>query len=621
MNCERVEELLSAYLDNALAFEEWREVSAHLQICAKCSVMLAEFRRNDALIARLPRVDPDPALRNRIFSSPEYLELTGTFDISSEAHKDWTVPKLPASSLRRDTPGRPQLVAIPGGRSTAPTPSIPPLPPRRSRNSGTFRTLMVVLAATIILAVGIGSFLSLSSLRHQTQVTNNGAITPPTGPIQSGPLSAGVRFVFLRNGALWSILANSSNQQADRLTPGNMTVAANWMVSPAQPGRSAGDMLAYIDLQRAFVHIIRSDGQQNITIKQPLLNRSTQPASIWDTDTGATILNSLAWSNDGSMLAFVAAPNNTNQTRLYIYSTETDMIQMVPVPFSVKGSISHPIWSPDSIRVAFELANNGSVSILDYNTQNRGLLTITNSSESQAGDTVLSLYWSPSVEEPAITWSVGVIGHVHSVWVRRVGVSEAIGPLRLLAGDYVQAIYSPDGDNNKGSWLVTLVAGQTSDLWRIDIVQGSVITRLTSGKQVSFAQWSIDGMRVDYLDALSSGVGILHVVDINTGVDSLIASGVVNDPAPSWSTDGRELVYSTGTRIGIVNLHGSNGTLFLKLNGMASSFAWSVTSPNQVLIAVRDTSQGIYTVDISNNTSQQMDKSGASGPIEWTEIP
>ena len=621
MNCERVEELLSAYLDNALAFEEWREVSAHLQICAKCSVMLAEFRRNDALIARLPRVDPDPALRNRIFSSPEYLELTGTFDISSEAHKDWTVPKLPASSLRRDTPGRPQLVAIPGGRSTAPTPSIPPLPPRRSRNSGTFRTLMVVLAATIILAIGIGSFLSLSSLRHQTQVTNNGAITPPTGPIQSGPLSAGVRFVFLRNGALWSILANSSNQQADRLTPGNVTVAANWMVSPAQPGRSAGDMLAYIDLQRAFVHIIRSDGQQDITIKQPLLNRSTQPSSIWDTDTGATILNSLAWSNDGSMLAFVAAPNNTNQTRLYIYSTETDMIQMVPVPFSVKGSISHPIWSPDSIRVAFELANNGSVSILDYNTQNHGLLTITNSLESQAGDTVLSLNWSPSVEEPAITWSVGAIGHVHSVWVHHVGVGGTSQPWRLLTGDYVQAIYSPDGNNNKGSWLVTSVDGQASDLWRIDIVPGSVFTRLTSGKQVSFVQWSTDGMRVDYLDALSSGVGILHVVNINTGVDSLIASGVVNDPAPSWSTDGRELVYSTGTRIGIVNLHGGNGTLILKLNGMASSFAWSVTSQHQVVIALRDTSQGIYTVDISNNTSQQMDKSGASGPIEWTEIP
>ena len=104
MNCERVEELLSAYLDNALASEEWQEVIAHLQTCTNCSTMLIEFSRNDALISHLPRVSPDPALRNRIFSSPEFLELTGTFDISSEAQQDWTVPKLPAKSPRRDTP-------------------------------------------------------------------------------------------------------------------------------------------------------------------------------------------------------------------------------------------------------------------------------------------------------------------------------------------------------------------------------------------------------------------------------------------------------------------------------------------------------------------------------------
>jgi predicted anti-sigma-YlaC factor YlaD len=96
MNCERVEELLSAYLDNALALEEWREVTAHLQTCTKCSIMLAEFSRNDALISQLPRVSPAPAQRNRIFFSPEFLELTDTFDIRDEAQKDWTVPKLPA---------------------------------------------------------------------------------------------------------------------------------------------------------------------------------------------------------------------------------------------------------------------------------------------------------------------------------------------------------------------------------------------------------------------------------------------------------------------------------------------------------------------------------------------
>jgi hypothetical protein len=38
-------------------------------------------------------------------------------------------------------------------------------------------------------------------------------------------------------------------------------------------------------------------------------------------------------------------------------------------------------------------------------------------------------------------------------------------------------------------------------------------------------------------------------------------------------------------------------------------------------VSVRDMSQGIYMVDTLHNTSLQMDKLGASGPIEWTEIP
>ncbi len=622
MNCEQVEELLSAYLDNALAPEEWREVTAHLQTCTTCSAMLAEFSRNDALLSHLPRVSPDPVLRNRIFSSPEFLELTGTFDVSAEAQQDWTVPRLPSRSPRRDTPGRPQLVAIPGGRSTSPTPSVQPhQPARQRRNSRSQRVLLMVVAASVILVIGIGSLLGLRSWSHQTQATNNGAITPPTGPQQGGPLSAGMRFVFLRDGALWSVLTNNGgNKQADRLTPSNVMVAANWVVSPAQAGRVAGDMLAYVDLQGAFVHIVRSDGQQDTIVKQPLLKSGIQPTSVWDTDTGATILNSLAWSKDGNMLAFVADPTGTGQTRLYIYSTETGITQMVSL--SSKGSVSHPVWSPDGIRLAFEVTNNGLVSIFDYNTQNHGLLTIISGLNSQAEDRVLTLDWSPSPDEPVITWSVGVIGHVHSLWVRRVGVGGAIAPRRLLVGDYVQAIYSRNGHNGVGSWLVvTSVAGHAGDLWRIDVVPGSGFVPLTTDKQVSFAQWSTDGMHVDYLDALSAGVGAFHIVNVMTGVDSLIATAVVNEPAPAWSADSQELVYSTGTHIGVVNLQASNKSQFLKLQGVASTFAWSLSSPHQLVVALRDMYQGIYLVDTSHGTSLQVDKLGASGPIEWTEIP
>ncbi len=74
MNCEQVKELLSAYLDNALAPEERRSVATHLEACPECSEMLADFRRFDALLSRMPRINPDASLRERIFSSQEYLD-------------------------------------------------------------------------------------------------------------------------------------------------------------------------------------------------------------------------------------------------------------------------------------------------------------------------------------------------------------------------------------------------------------------------------------------------------------------------------------------------------------------------------------------------------------------
>ncbi len=628
MNCEQVEELLSAYLDNQLATEERREIASHLHQCRQCNAILTEFRRNDALLRHLPRVSPDPALRERIFSSPEYIELTGTFDARGSApEEDWTMPNLPARHSRRDTPGRPHLVAIPGGRSTSPNPAArssgqAASPIRQSRKTGAWRTLLVAIAAVLFVVIGIGGLLGYSLWSQHTSTANNGAITPPSGFQQTVPLSAGMRFVFLRDGTLWSTLADSSSTQIDRLTPGNVTVASNWAVSPPLPGRSSGDMLAYIDLQQARVHTIRSDGQQDTTIAQPLFKAGVQPTSMWDTTTGMDILNSLAWSVDGSMLAFVADPSGTGQTNLYIYSTVTGTVQVVPLSF--KGSATHPVWSPDGVRLAFEVTHDGVISILDYNTQNRGLLTITGNVDARgnAADTILTLDWSPNLDTPTITWSVGVIGHVHSLWERSVGAGETPEPALLLVGDYVQAIYSRNGHAGTGSWLiVTSFAGRAADLWRIDVTPGSRMVPLTSGKQVNYAQWSPNGMHIDYLDALSSGVGTFHVVNVATGTDSLIAQSVANNPAPAWSADSQQLLYNTGTKIGVVNLQAGNKTQYLKLHGSASAFTWSATSPHQLVVALSDGQPGIYLVDTQHNSSQQLDREGTTGPIAWTEIP
>lgn len=72
MNCEQVEELLSAYLDDQLTGHIYHAVTTHLEGCKHCYAILTSYRRYDALLAQLPRVEPPPYLRARLFSSPTY---------------------------------------------------------------------------------------------------------------------------------------------------------------------------------------------------------------------------------------------------------------------------------------------------------------------------------------------------------------------------------------------------------------------------------------------------------------------------------------------------------------------------------------------------------------------
>ena len=383
-------------------------------------------------------------------------------------------------------------------------------------------------------------------------------------------------------------------------------------------------MLAYIDLKKANVHIIRSDGQEDTAINSPLLNASVSPASIQDTATWATISNSLTWSPDGTRLAFVADPTGTGQTQLFIYSTATG--KTTRVVFSTPGSVSHPTWSPDGARLAFEVSQQGATTILDYNTKINRTLTIANGIgvNATAGQGVLTLDWSPDSDAPTITWSVGSIGHVRSLWVHHVGTDSSAGAQLIQAGDYAQAIYSRSGHGGAGSWMViTSIAGRAGDIWRIDVTPGAAFIQLTRGKQVNFAEWSPDGVSIGYLDSLTEGVGAFHIVNTSTALDATVASGVAYAPAPAWSVDSQQVAYSTGTRVGIANVQAPGNPRYLTLKGVASALSWSASAPslNHLVIATNDVQQGIYFVDTGHNTTFLADKLGTDGPILWTVIP
>ncbi len=617
MNCEQVEELLSAYLDDTLAAEEFHDVAMHVQTCSICRHTLTDFRHFDVLLAQLPRVTPDRSLRERIFSSAEYYALTGTLGVVGGTHGRTT----PLTKVHTASSSRPHLVVLPGGRSNAQSAHEPVgkshLAQRR-RRTNRLRVMRVLIVILLLPTIAMSSFIGWRLWHEAGQSMLRGS-TISLAKHSQGPIPDGIRFTFLRDGTLWSAPDNGSNGLR-RLTPDTTSVATGWAVRPALPGHPAGNMLAYIDLQQGFVHTIRSDGQSDTTIPQPLLKHRVQPDAVWDTTTGATILSSLAWSNDGSMLTFVADPTGTGQTRLYIYTLDSQTVYSVPLPAT--GAAARPVWSPDSTRVAFEFTQGSELGILDYNTQNHGILTITSvvNAATTPTESILTLNWSPDNDFPAITWSVGNIGHVRGIWWQRVGVTSKAAPQVLAVGNYVQAVYNQQGYGRTGGWLlVTSRAGLPGDIQVVG--ETTLLHNLTSGKQVSFVQWSPDGTDIDYLEAVSSSLGTLHMLNITTGADTQIAMNVTSTPPPTWSPDNKQLAYSTATQILIAHAQASETSQTLKLSGPASALSWSVGSAHQLVLATGEGQQGIYLIDTQRNSVLQVDTESAQGPLLWTQIP
>ncbi len=617
MSCEHVKELLSAYLDNVLAFDEREAVTTHLQRCAECRAILEDYRRFDELLTQLPRISPGPVLRHKIFSSPEYLELTGT-------NSNYQPIDGPLNYRPQHDNSKPRLIALPGGRqssqspresaSDVPTARMPALSQQRSSH---WRVMQALVAACILLTIMMGSFISWNIFKQQHPQASNvaGGITPPDAP-QQGPISAGTRFIFLRDNALWSAPTDSSTHIL-RLSSPNAQVAANWVVRPARPGRMAGNMLAYIDLQHSNVHIVRSDGQNDTTLQPSLLKSGIQPAAVWDTPVGSAILNGLSWSSDGTMLTYVADVKGTGQTELFLYSTISGTTQEVPLPST--GRISHLSWSPDGVRLAFAIRQNGNTTIFDYNTENHSILTIASHviMPDRSGDTLQFLGWSPAINTPILTWSLGNADHVHSIWTQQVGTAETTQPRGLIQGDYTQVSYTQSDAMGTGCWLLVSANG---DLSSIDTA--GTMNRLTSGKQAMAARWSPDGKYIDYLDGSTGATGTLHVINTSTGNDMPVASGITSSPAPTWSHDSQRLAYSNGTHTFVAEMQ-RPATLAqsLQLPGLVNMLSWSVTTPGQLVLVVSDGQRGIYLVDTQHNDMLRLDQKDMRGPIAWTQIP
>lgn len=66
MNCARIEQQLSAYMESSLPVDETSQVEEHLKSCGNCSELLNEMRSVAALCQNYPTLELDPDLLERI---------------------------------------------------------------------------------------------------------------------------------------------------------------------------------------------------------------------------------------------------------------------------------------------------------------------------------------------------------------------------------------------------------------------------------------------------------------------------------------------------------------------------------------------------------------------------
>lgn len=562
MNCESIEQLLSAYHDQMLGSNLQGEVEAHLRTCEHCSAILADYEAYDALLAVEPPIEPAPELRDRIFSAPEYLALLR--ELGREGGRGEEFDDAP---------------------ETARAPH---------RGLSVWRRVLLPVAAALAL-VSTAGFAA-----HGLVSSGAGDGKPPMvavgNPGSSGiPLAAGNRVVYEHGGQLWSA-AENDNHSAQALTPEGTHVAA-WAVAPQDtttPGSGAAPStiygttpIAYIDTS-GKVHMVRADGQTDMVVGN-VGAAVTTTRNFWATAVGSAVQQSLRWSPGGYSLAYVSV-NPDGSTSLAIYDTgaqggapNTSFVAVVN-----KGAFPGDItWSAGGQALGYSVSSGDGTSVWFYdNNYGPSIEVATHADLSTSGAQVGQLVAvSADAQHTGVTWtsvSQGVVTGIYS-WMYDAqaptvrftptsgGAVAAFGSNQWLVSDGVRL--STVALSGRVTPVGNLSEPVTSIAWNAQgdvaaIVSGSRLTLWTSDAPVTSLSidahvmpvWSADGQHLAY--ATSNGV-VLEAIMHLPGMLSETAhpASVAGAQALQWAQDGKSVAVSTPRGVILLTASGTTRTV------------------------------------------------------------
>lgn len=539
MNCEQAEDILSAYLDNHIDPPQRSEFEGHLAGCAACSASLAEYRRFDDMLRAEPRVAPADSLRASIFESDEFAEILRSLDHGDDA-------------------GRPMPAAGPGRR--------------RATASWSRRGLQI--AAVFALALG-SALLVTQGLLHSSPSGRRSQPLTISGTGQQAPLAAGNRVVYLRDANLWSAPQNGPGI-AQRLTPSG-TQVTGWAVTPN------GQTLAYIDATTGEIHVIRADGQSDQLVGAAAV--APQASGFWSSAAGQAVRAGLVWSPNGEQIAYLAA-SDEHTTTLRVMNADGTNDRAVD---STSGAMfGAPVWSADSLRVAYTLSTQGAQSVWSYNEDLQATRQLAAQADpADASATATQIAWLPDTVHPTLTWAAVDGQSVTAVFTQALLHDGAPTRLTPVGARFSAASYTARGG---GAWAVANADGSALDL--LSATTGSDVTTPIGGA-ISALVWAPAGDVAAYVT--SSGT-----LGLWTPGSAPVTLATGTHGAPVWSADGQRLAALLPQSVMVVHVSSGTAAQVARVGGEAgaTSLAWApdahnlaIGGPGGVTLVAADGSQ------------------------------
>lgn len=251
---------------------------------------------------------------------------------------------------------------------------------------------------------------------------------------------------------------------------------------------------------------------------------------------------------DGNAEVYVMSPDGTKPTNLTKHP-EPDRF---------------PAWSPDRTKIAFT-RGDGDGRIVVMKADGTNPIEITDGSDDERFPT-----WSPDGTRIAFTRGP-VIGS--DLWVVNADGTGLRSLTQSSASDG-RPSWSPDGRR-----IAFRRWRPGDDIYAID-VDGSNLTRVTTGLAPQYPDWSPDGTKIAYASSRGEARYDVYVVNADGTNDLRLTNSGEHDGAPNWSPDGRRIVFTSyrdggDAEIYIMNSDGTNQERLTRSPGLDLNPAWT----------------------------------------------